>query len=124
MHQYRLGADLLERSSAEEDIGILVDNRLTMSQHCALAAKKANGILGCITKNAASRVSEVILPLCSALVRPHLECCAQFWAPQLKKGRGTSVEGPAEKHKDVRGPEHLLCEDRLRDLGVLRRTEG
>ena len=40
MRQYRLGDDLLERSSAEKDLG---DNRLAMSQQCALMAKKANG---------------------------------------------------------------------------------
>jgi len=48
MHQYRRGADLLESSSVERDLGVLVDDRLTMSQQCALVAKKGSGILGCI----------------------------------------------------------------------------
>jgi len=47
-YQYRLGHDLLERRSAEKDVGGLVDNRLVMSQMCALVARMANGILGCI----------------------------------------------------------------------------
>ena len=32
MHQYRLGADLLERSSVEKNLGVLVDNKLAVSQ--------------------------------------------------------------------------------------------
>ncbi|PKU41603.1 rna-directed dna polymerase from mobile element jockey-like [Limosa lapponica baueri] len=55
MHQYKLGADMLESSSVEKVLGVLVDNRMTMSQQCALVAKKANGILGCIRKYVTSR---------------------------------------------------------------------
>jgi len=31
-----------------------------MTQECALVAKKTNGVLGCITRNATSKAREVI----------------------------------------------------------------
>ena len=86
MHWYRLGDDMMERSSVGNHL-VLVDNRLAMSQQCALVDKKANGILGCIKKNVASTSREVILSLYSALARPHLDSVSSFGLPSSNKTR-------------------------------------
>ena len=70
----RRGEELTESSLAVKDMRVLVDERLTMSQQ--RAAQKAASSPGCISRGVAAG-REGTVPLCSALVRPHLESCVQ-----------------------------------------------
>ena len=66
-------------------------------------------------------------PFCSALGRPHPEHWAQCWAAQFKAGRELLGRAREGLWRDG-GLEHLLCEERLRALGLFsvgrRRLRG
>ena len=80
-----MGDTWLTNTTSKKDLGIVVDHKLNMSQQCDVAAKRANAILGYINRSITSKSCKVLVPLCLALVWPHLEYCVQFWAPHFKK---------------------------------------
>lgn len=80
----QLGAACLESSLEKKGPGCLGGHQVEHEPVMALAAKVANGVLERIRRSVGSRSREAVLPLCSALVKPVLEFCVQFWPAQYK----------------------------------------
>jgi len=115
---------LLDSSSGERDLGVLVDDKMSMSQQCALVCQESQRYPECIKETG----QHVVLPHYSALVRPHLEYCVHFWAPQFKKDEELLERVQWRAMRMIRGLEHLSCEERLRELDLFnlkkRRLRG
>lgn len=79
-----------------------MDEKLDISQQCALASLKHNYILGCIRRSVARRARKVTLPLYSVLVRPHMENCVQMWSPEYRIDMDLleSMEGHKNHERD------------------------
>jgi len=117
-HKYRLRGEWIESSPEKKDLGVLVDEKLSITRQCALAAQKANHILYCIKRSMVTRSREGILPFYSALVRPHLDSCIQLWSPQNRKDMELLERAQRRATKMISRLEHLSYEDRLRELGL------
>ncbi|XP_058691655.1 triadin isoform X6 [Poecile atricapillus] len=114
---FRLGREWKEPSPGEKDLGLVVDEKLDMTQQCVLEVKKTICILGCIKSSVASTSKEVILSLYSALVRPHLDYCVQDWEPQHKKDVDMLEQVQKGVIKLTTGLERISHKDRLREMG-------
>ncbi|PKU46073.1 rna-directed dna polymerase from mobile element jockey-like [Limosa lapponica baueri] len=131
----RLGwsVDLLEgRKALQRDLDRLdrwsEASGKRLNKQCAQVAKKAKSILACTRNSMASMTRDVIIPLYSVLMWPHLEHCVQFWAPHYKKDTEVMERVQRRVMKLVRGLEHKSYDEQLRKLELFslekRRLRG
>jgi len=96
----------------------LASSRSYWEESCGPGLSKAGG----------SKSAGCCLNITSDLVRPHLEYCIQFWAPQFKKDEELLERVQRRATKMMRGLEYLSYEERLRELGLFslqkRRLRG
>ena len=128
MHSYKMGDTWLHKTTSEKDLGIVIDYKLNMSQQSDVTTEKANAILGCIDRNIVSKTCEVLVFLYSALVRPYLEHCVQFWTPHFKKNANKLEQVQRRATRMIGGLDTKPYEERLKELGMFslekRRLRG
>ena len=82
----------------------------------------------CIKRGVGSREKEGVVPLCSTLMRPHVEYCVQDWGTQRKKDVELLEQVQRRTTKMIEGLDHFSYEERLRQLSFLslekRRLQG
>jgi len=85
--EYNLGGAVLNTTEEEKDLGVIMDSTFKVGNQCGKAAKKANSILGMISRTFTCRNKKIITGLYKSLVRPHLDYCVQVWRPHLEKDK-------------------------------------
>ena len=79
-YQYKLENVRIKYIPAKKDLGVLVDGKLFTRASNVPSGPRKPTVSRAALKEAWSAGREVILPLCSVLVRPHLEYCVWMWS--------------------------------------------
>ena len=74
---YEMGGTILSKTVQEKDLGVTMNANMKVSEQCRIAASNGNEVIGMIRRNITYKEKSLIVPLCKAIVRPHLEYCIQ-----------------------------------------------
>lgn len=123
-YKYRLGDQMLKSSHTERYYGATVNCKLSMSEQCPQATRKANYILGCINYSITSWSREVIIPLYIAVVQSHLKHSFVYHNNKGLKTIKLLENVEVRAMKIVKGLEDKTYEEKLKSLGLLNLEKG
>ena len=127
-HNYEMSGRDLTETTAEKDLGVLIDNELNFEKHIRTIVNKANRMLGMIKIGFTCMDKEIFMNLYPVLVRPLLEYCVQVWSPHMKKHIDLLEGVQIRATKMVPGLRKQTYEKRLELLGLTtledRRVRG
>ena len=112
----------------EKDIGVIIDNKLSFSDHLAEKINKANKMVGVIRRTFEHLDPTIFKALYTTVVRPHLEYANQVWCPHLEKDIEALENVQRRATKLVPQLKKLEYEERLMKLNLptlaYRRSRG
>ncbi len=127
-NEYEITGTKLESVQCVKDLGVSVASSLKFSQQCKDTAGKANIMMGFINRNISVKTKDVILPLYTSLVKPHLEYAVQFWAPHHAKDTAKLEAVQRRATKMITSLHNKPYEERLARLNLFslekRRLRG
>ena len=116
--EYEMNGNFLKEVNEEKDLGIIISNDLKSSKQCLAACKKANQMLGMISRNVAYKNKKVIGKLVNSYVRPQLEYCVQAWSPHFRQDVLMIEKVLRRSTREIPSLRHLEYPDRLKSLGM------
>lgn len=116
--QYKLkdSYDYMDKSAAEKDVGVIVDDKLSFVKHIAEKVNKANSICGAIRRSFEYLDCNTFKQLFTALVRPHVEYANTVWSPYKKKDINMLENVQRRATKLVPGLSNMSYKERLIEL--------
>ena len=122
-YNYQMQSTPLTKTKREQDLGVIISSDLKSSAHCAAACKKANRMLGFISRSFKYKTPKVMTHLYTSLVRPHLEYGVQFWSPCYVKDQLKLESVQRRATKLIPSLRNLPYEARLKKLNMFSLKE-
>ena len=116
---YTIGGDLLEDSTCEKDVGVMVSSNLKFQEQAASAIASANKVLGLIKRSFQSRDMATMVSAYTTYARPHLEYCSQVWTPGTKHWQDKLERVQKRALRLIPSLQGLSYEEKLRRSGLL-----
>ena len=118
--QYKLKHDQepMEKSKAEKDVGVIIDENLSFEKHMVEKINKANSVLGAIRRSFQFLDNKTFKLLYTSLVRPLLEYANPVWNPYKIKHIDMLENVQRRATKIMHGMEELSYPERLRKIGL------
>ena len=108
----------VQNVNSENDLGLIVDRGLKLSEHINEKISKANKILGLIFKSFTFMDKDMFVTSFKTLVRPHLEYASPTWSLLYKKDKIAIENVQRRAIRLVNCLKHMDYSERLKALGL------